>query len=177
MSSRLVIIAVGPNQPGMANKVLELIVELGGEVLETRMSVLSSEFALIMEVGGPWNVLAKLEHLLPSRAQNLNMITLIKRTEHKHSPTADELCQITVNTIEHKDTIQQMTQFFSQQAINVEEMNCRVDPASAVKPYAGQVRMMIRKPSTLSIDELRKDLEQFCEDNHLKASLNPLRPA
>jgi len=64
MESFLVITALGKDKPGIIDKLAKTVVECSCNVIDSRMSVLGGEFAVMLMVSGKWNRLAKLEDTL-----------------------------------------------------------------------------------------------------------------
>ncbi len=66
MSSYLVVSALGENQKGLVNELASLASSSGCNIVDSRMTLLGNEFAVIMLLKGEWNALAKMEHHLPA---------------------------------------------------------------------------------------------------------------
>jgi glycine cleavage system transcriptional repressor len=61
MNQLIAISANGNDRTGLVYDLTRVIVECGGNILESRMTALGNEFAVLMLVGGNWHTLAKLE--------------------------------------------------------------------------------------------------------------------
>ena len=177
MSSRLVISAIAPNQPGMANKITRLISDLGATILESRMTVMGNEFAVIMEVGGEWNALAKLEHQLPAKAQSLNLITMFKRTDKAPAEERAAPYRVRIITLEDKGVTSEITEFFAEKKINIEEMNCHTYHAPHTGTLMGEIKMTVSISVDASLAKIKRDFEELCTKRNLDANIEPLQTA
>jgi len=175
MTARLILSAIAPNKPGMANNIVNLIHEAGATILESHMSVMSQEFAVIMEVAGPWNALAKLEHQLPSKAPQLGMLTMLKRSEK--TPEANDLTpyRVIITTLEDRGVIKALTEFFYSHQINIEELNCRTYLAPHSEETMGEIKLTVTVPSSVDIEMVRSNFVQFAESYNLDANISPLK--
>jgi len=57
MESYLVITALGEDKPGIVDKLSQTVAECGCNVVDSRMTVLGGEFAVIQLISGKWNEL------------------------------------------------------------------------------------------------------------------------
>ena len=67
-NNHLVLSALGEDKPGLINELSRCVLNSGCSILDSRMAVLGGDFALLLQVGGNWNNLAKLETQLPGPA-------------------------------------------------------------------------------------------------------------
>ncbi|WP_144393421.1 glycine cleavage system protein R [Pleionea sediminis] len=175
MSARLVISAIGSNRRGIANELAHIIQEFGATILEGHMTVMSKEFAVIIEVTGPWNALAKLEHQLPLRAHQLGLLTMLKRTESLEENKQTTAYRVTISTVEDRGIIKRLTQFFSDNKINIDELNCRTYLAPHSEDLMGEVKLTVTMPDDFNVEEIRTKFEQFCLDENLSGIITPLK--
>jgi len=79
MKQLLVISAVGHDRPGLVHDLAKRILDCGGNVVESRMVALGSEFAMLLLVSGNWHTLARLESELGKRAPDDAMLVSVRR--------------------------------------------------------------------------------------------------
>jgi glycine cleavage system transcriptional repressor len=175
MSTTLIISAIAPNRPGMANDIAHLIQEFGTTILESHMTVMSNEFTVIMEVTGPWNALAKLEHQLPMKAHKLGMLTMLKRSDKLAEEPKWTAYRVIISDVKDRGIINQVTSFFAESHVNIEEVNCRTFLAPQSEALNGELKMTVTLDKTQPFDELRSKFEQFCKVSNLKAEITPLK--
>ncbi|WP_304439955.1 ACT domain-containing protein, partial [Oleiphilus sp. HI0061] len=61
----LVISSIGTDKPGIVNELAKACSTNQCNIIDSRMTVLGGEFAVIMMVSGAWDAIAKLEASLP----------------------------------------------------------------------------------------------------------------
>jgi len=61
MKQHLAVSAIGSDRTGMVHELTRVISESGGNISESRMANLGTEFAMLLLVSGNWHALAKLE--------------------------------------------------------------------------------------------------------------------
>ena len=71
MSSLIVISALGSDRPGIVEALSGAVLAREGNILDSRMTVLGGEFAVLMLVSGQEDALAQLEHDRASLEQAL----------------------------------------------------------------------------------------------------------
>jgi glycine cleavage system transcriptional repressor len=82
-NNHLVISALGKDKPGIVDKLARAIYELDCNISDSRMTVLGGEFAIILLVEGPWNLLAKLEDQVPDLQERLGLTITVQQTEER----------------------------------------------------------------------------------------------
>ncbi|MEE4246185.1 MAG: ACT domain-containing protein [Kangiellaceae bacterium] len=174
MSKRLIISAIAPNQPGMASRITQLIEQAGACIEESHMTVMSNEFALIMELSGPHNVLVRLEHQLPTQAQQLGMLTTLKRSDKSNSAQPATPYRVIVTKVDDRQTINRLTNFFAEHKINIEEINCRTLLAPHSEEMTGEIKMTITPSNDLLAEQIRTKFNQLCTELKLSAEISPL---
>lgn len=175
MSHYLVVSALGADQPGIVTELTGLATDAGCNIADSRMSVLGSEFALIMMLGGEWNALAKFEHSLPALAQKLGLTTMLKRTSLPAPQITLVPYDCHVVGLDTPGIVCEMANFFSAQAINIVAL--ATDNYAAPHTGAPMVRlfMTINIPKEIHIADLREQFLMFCDDLNLDAIMEPAK--
>ena len=88
MKQHLAVSAIGSDRTGMVHELTRVISECGGNISESRMASLGTEFAMLLLVSGNWHALAKLETELKRLAETGNLSVHLKRTEPR-APRTD----------------------------------------------------------------------------------------
>src|SRR5215472_15019125 len=73
MKQHLAVSAIGSDRTGMVHELTRVISESGGNISESRMANLGTEFAMLLLVSGNWHALAKLETELKRLAETSNL--------------------------------------------------------------------------------------------------------
>jgi glycine cleavage system transcriptional repressor len=173
--NQLVISALGRDRPGIINRLSEAVMNAGCNVQDTRMTVMGSEFSLLMMVSGPWNAVAKLESQLASLEEELDLSVMTRRTEKR--PPAGNLLPYAVEVVslDHPGIVNQLAGFFSTRGINIEDMVTSSYAAAHTGTPMFSVNMSVGIPADVHIARLRQEFLDFCDDMNLDAVIEPIR--
>jgi len=169
----LVVTAVGKDHPGIVDRLSMAIVDSGCNIMDSRMTVLGGEFAVLLLVAGKWNALAKLENALSGLKDELALHIQTKRTEIARY--SDKLLgyRVEVVAIDHPGIVYQIASFFSAREINIRELVT----SSYSAPHTGtpmfSLDMIIDVPAQIRIASLREEFLEFCDDLNMDAILEP----
>lgn len=113
MSQHLVVTAVGTNRPGIVNQLTQLVSSCGCNIVDSRMALFGSEFTLIMLVSGAHNAIIQIETRLPVRAQELQLLTVLKKTSPHELIDYSHTAVLQLTLPDATGVISKVTQFIS----------------------------------------------------------------
>jgi len=113
MSQHLVVTAVGTNRPGIVNQLTQLVSSCGCNIVDSRMALFGSEFTLIMLVSGSHNAIIQIETRLPVSAQELQLLTVLKKTSRHELIDYSHTAVLQLTLPDAPGVISQVTQFIS----------------------------------------------------------------
>ncbi len=171
----LVLTACGPDRPGLVDVLSEHIVESGSQIDESRMSVLGSEFAILMLITGNWNALAKLEAMTSRLEEKLGLRIHTNRTLQRAQSEAYVPYAIEVVTLNRSGVVNEVAHFFALRNINIEDVFTSTYPAPHTGTCMFSLHMTIAVPGDLSLAGLRGEFMDFCDDLNLDAILAPVK--
>ena len=132
-----------------------------------------SEFALILMVSGNWDAIAKLETMIPSLEEQLELTIVSKRTDPRDS-TKDKIpYEVEVVALDHPGIVNEVAKFFSEQGLNIENMETDCYAAAHTGTPMFSINMVVSLPADISIAQLRDDFTEFCDDLNLDGSMEP----
>ena len=117
MSQLIVISAVGSARTGVVQDLTKVILSCGGNIEESRMTTLGSEFAMLLLVSGNWATLNKLEQGLNKLSDGSNLAVSIRQTDAK--PTAKDLMPYAVDivSLDQQGIVFNLANFFASRNI------------------------------------------------------------
>ncbi len=174
MQNLLVISAIAPNRPGIADEITDLIMYCGCNIQESKMKSMGNTFSLVLMASGEWNAIAKLEHVLPTKAHSMGMTTMLQRTEPQMPECAGLPYRVKIVALNNQGITKKVTAFFAEQAINIEQMSCDTYSAQLNNTPIAEIKLTISVPKIITISTLRDDFKGFCEEYNLDASFNPI---
>lgn len=171
----LVISAIGSDRPGLVDQMTQPIHENSGNILDSRMTVLGGEFAILMLVEGGWDTIARLEELVPTLQESLGLTITTKRTETKPTDKPVLPYMVSVVALDHPGIVNQLSSFFSNRQINIQSLETDSYHAAHTGTPMFAVNMNVQIPAEQSIVALRTEFFEFCDGLNLDAILEPLK--
>ena len=171
----LVVSALGTDRPGLVNTLTEAIAECGGNINDSRMTVLGGEFAIIMLLAGSWDAIAKIENLLPRLQDKLKLTIISKRTELRKGLGNALSYMVEVVAMDHPGIVHEVANFFSNRRVNIEDLNTASYPAPHTGTPMFSMTMTISVPAEMSIAALRGDFMDMCDELNLDAIMGPVK--
>ena len=87
MNELIVISALGSDKPGIVQALSGAVLERGGNILDSRMTVLGGEFAILMLVSGSADAISRLEQDGTALEGDLGLTLILRRTRARLSST------------------------------------------------------------------------------------------
>lgn len=175
MNKSLVISALGNDKPGIVNELSKAILDQGGNISESRMTVLGGEFAMMLLVTGNNECIDNIISKLEETGQNLNLTLIAKETQSQESNDKRLPYQITVVSMDHPGIVHNISDFLSNRDLNIEEIETKTYPAAHTGTPMFSLDMTISVPADSSVRSLRDEFIIFCDDLNLDASLESKR--
>ncbi|MDH5736909.1 MAG: glycine cleavage system protein R [Gammaproteobacteria bacterium] len=170
MNKHIVITAVGKDRPGIVNDVSKVILNLGGNISDSHMSVLGGEFALHALVSGAEQAIASIEKELTTMQNQYGLSILIKHTEPKQA-IASSLLLIKVVSLDQPGIVHEISDYLADRSINIEEMETSSYAAAHTGTQMFQLDIQARAPDALDIDQFCDRFVEFCNEISLDASI------
>jgi len=175
MKKYLVLSAIGNDRPGIVRELSKAILDSGGNVEDSRMTVLGGEFALILLVSGHWSAVAKLENQIPALQKKLELTLVARHTEPRPARANMMPYVVDVVAMDHPGIVHDVADFFASHDINIEEMSSWTYPAAHTGTPMFSLNMTVSVPADLNIGQLREEFTRFCDSLNLDATLEPAR--
>lgn len=170
----LVITALGSNQADLVYKFTKMIADCSCNILNTRMTGMEAEFAMILLVSGNWSGIAKLEAAIPAIERELNITTSIRRTSAKTHSHQSMIYVVHVITIDRSSILLNLANFLFQQGIDIEDINSYTYQAKNGTRMA-DITMHINISLYTNIPNLREKFMVLCDSLNIDAGMEPLR--
>jgi glycine cleavage system transcriptional repressor len=171
----LVVAALGRDHPGLVKALSQAVLDCGCSISDSRMTVLGSEFALIMLLSGTWNAIAKIEDLLPRLQEKLGLTITSRRTESRSGAGNIIPYAVEVVAMDHPGIVHDISNFFAERSINVEDLYTSVYQAPHTGAPMFSLHMTVGVPGEMSIANLRGEFMDFCDALNLDAMLAPVK--
>ncbi len=171
MENNLVISALGNDKAGIVNELSKAILDQGGNISESRMTVLGGEFAMMLLVTGSQECINNIISKLEKTGEKLNLTLIAKETQPQKINQKRLPYQITVVSMDHPGIVHDISDFLSSRHLNIEEIETKTYPAAHTGTPMFSLDMIIGVPAESSVKSLRDEFITFCDDLNLDASL------
>ena len=175
MNKSLVISALGDDKPGIVNELSKTILNQGGNISDSRMTVLGGEFAMMLLVSGSQECIDNIISKLEETGENLNLTLIAKETQTLDSNQKRLPYLINVVSMDNPGIVHNISDFLSSRNLNIEEIETKTYPAAHTGTTMFSLDMVISVPANSSVKTLRDEFITFCDDLNLDASLESKR--
>src|SRR6187549_1705105 len=124
----IVISALGSDRTGLVYDLTRIVLDCNGNIVDSRMTALGSEFAMLLLVSGNWHALAKLETELKRLAEGTSLSIHLKRTEPRAARTDMLPYSIDVVCLDQSGIVSGLSGFFATRGIDIAEVSTRSYP-------------------------------------------------
>jgi glycine cleavage system transcriptional repressor len=175
MKQLIVINAIGSDRTGLVYDLTRAVADCGGNILESRMSALGTEFAMLLLVAGNWHTPAKLEAELKKLTDASGITATLRKTEAR-APRPDVVTYtVDVVCLDQPGIVYNLAGFFSSRGIDIAELSTRSYAAAHTGAPMFAVQMVIHIPNRIHIAALREEFLDLCDQMNLDAILEPMK--
>lgn len=170
---QLVVSILGSNKTGIANEICRLVSHCNCNLIDSRITVMGSEFTANLLLAGTWNALAKFEASLPAFEQKHQLRSLTRRTNPREQQLDILPYSIYITAISHQSVTAQVTQFFAEQNININDIYITnyMTPLSSIRMIS--VTLSVSVPLAIALADFRENLMLFCDEQNYDVILEP----
>lgn len=171
MTKKLVISALGADRPGIVDELSNIIYTHALNIEDSRMSVLGGEFAILLLISGEQSAIDSLQKQAAEIEKSLQMSLLLKPTTESNAISNAVPYSVEVAALDNPGIVRNIASFFSNQNINI--VNMQTEKYSA--PHTGSpmfaLHMTIGISAETNIAKLRDAFMDVCDDLNLDAEL------
>ena len=174
MSQLIVLSAIGSDRAGVVQDITEVILNCGGNIEESRMTTLGSEFAMLMLVSGNWHTLNRLEKGLQKLGDD-NLTFAIRKTGERQVKEDRMPYAVDVVSLDHEGIVFNLASFFAAHDIEIADVATRSYAAAHTGAAMFAVQMAVNVPSSIHIAQLREEFLELSDRLNLDAILEPVK--
>jgi glycine cleavage system transcriptional repressor len=175
MKQLIALSAIGSDRTGMVHDLTRVIADCGGNIVESRMSALGSEFTMALLVSGNWHSLAKIETEIKKLGEGGELAVQMRRTEQR-AVRADMLpYSVDIVCLDQSGIVSSVSGFFSSRGIDIGELDTRSYAAAHTGAPMFSLRLVVNVPSRIHLGVLREEFMDFCDHLNLDAILEPVK--
>jgi len=162
-----IITAIGSDRPGIVSEMTSLIATYGGNVEESRMSKMGSDFAIIMLV----RVLGKYNDSLEVALNSVADLAISIKETQGHERLNNKY-KISLNGADNEGIVNVLSKYFADNLINISEMETNISSAPMSGTPLFNLSAYIVLPEKLKEKNIRKELETIAQKLSVEISLD-----
>lgn len=172
----LVISALGPNPMELTNVLCRASLESRCSIVSTRLSRHGEFSALVLQVTGSWDALARLESGLPGLGKKHDFNISFNRSAAGETRPQSLPYVAYVSAVYRPDILNELCQFFSDHKVELEAMTCDTYQAPQTGGTMLNATLTVILPPGTQISWLRDQFLDFADALNLDALIEPWRP-
>lgn len=174
--TQLVVLSViGTDRAGVVNDLSKVILECGGNIEESRMTALGTEFAMLLLVSGNWATVGKLEKALNKLAKDKPLTVSLRKTNERVNDEDRMPYGVDIVSLDQPGIVFNLSSFFARHNIEISDLSTRRYAAAHTGSQMFSVQMTVDVPASLSISQLRDEFIELCDQLNLDAILEPVK--
>jgi glycine cleavage system transcriptional repressor len=164
--------AIGPDRPGLVKAVSTAVHRAGANIEDSRMSILGSEFALVMLYSGSASEVEAAENACEALGRELGLKFLFQDTRRAEAG-GFVVFRLRVSGLDHPGIVESVTSALEKRGINLASLSTHIAhlPLTGTPMFVLDAELQI--PAKTSLAELRRELSEMCERENLDLSLEP----
>lgn len=175
MTQLIVLSAIGTDRPGVVNDLSKVILDCGGNIEESRMTALGTEFAMLLLVSGNWHTLGKLEASLDKLGKSRNLSVSIRKTGVREREEESMPYAVDVVCLDQPGIVFHLANFFAARNVEIADLATRRYAAPHTGSPMFAVQMTVNVPASMHISQLRDEFMELCDRVNLDAILEPVK--
>jgi glycine cleavage system transcriptional repressor len=170
----VIVTSIGTDRPGIVAELSGWILEHGGNIEDSRMSLLGGEFATLVLVSGEAGFAEALQKSCSSFEQQHNLTIFTKRVSSKPAaPAASHVRYILKATsLDHPGIVHQVSELLRQRSVNIVSAETHTTPAPFTAAPVFQFEMTIDVPGTMTGEQLSDELRELGSRDNIEFTLS-----
>lgn len=175
MEKLLAVTAIGKDRTGLVRDVSHAITSAGGSILQSRMTTLGREFAMLALVSANWHAIKKVEEALVTLTNQSELTVTVRATEERDQPAVAAPYNVDIVAIDQEGIVAGLAGFFATRDIEIADLNTRRYNAAHTGAAMFSIQMAVNIPSRVHLAGLREEFHEFCEERNLDAIIEPIQ--
>lgn len=169
---QLAVTAIGPDRAGLIRDLSGIVTGAAGNILESRMIALGSEFAILMLISGNWHAVGKIREKLDA-LQTAGEMTVTIRDSAPRTGVSAAPYTIDVVSLDHEGIVLGLSNFFAARGLEIAELTSRRYNAPHTGAAMFNVQLTVNIPAEVVIAGLREEFFDYCDGENLDAIMEP----
>ena len=175
--NQLVLVALSSDRVGLVAQLTGIIREQGGNVEDSRMAALGSEFGIMLLVSGTDEQLQAIESRASARCSDAGMSIVARRTEPAATSSRDRATAlVTVSALDHEGIVHAVADAIQRMGVSIASMQTASYPAPLSGAPLFRLEASLELPSGMSVDAVQTALAEVAEQENLDVKVRASSP-
>jgi glycine cleavage system transcriptional repressor len=171
-----VLTAIGDDRPGLVAEVTRYVLERGGNLEDSRMVNLHGQFAMMMLVAGPDEVIDRVLEGVSQLEREAGVHAELRIAEADRQPAVSAAMPYKLNTwaMDHPGLMRSIAELLGGLGVNIESVETTLRPAPYTNAPLFEMELVVSVPERTPVAELREALGRVCDDLNIDWRLEAL---
>lgn len=175
MEKLLAVTVIGADRTGLVRDVTRTISNAGGSIMQSRMTTLGSEFAMVALVAANWHSIKKVQEALDELSASADLTISFRATEERQSKAPAAPYNVDIVAMDQEGIVAGLAAFFATRNIEIADLNTRQYNAAHTGAAMFSVQIAISVPAAIHLATLRDEFHEYCEEQNLDAIIEPIQ--
>ena len=175
--SNLILSLMGSEPSGVLHALSKLCKTCHCLIRETQASSMGETLAIVMQIQGSWNAVAKLETQLPLLEKKWGCQIQHRRLENAFMPLPGLAYTAQIIALDRIGILSEFTKFFQQRKIPLQQVLAQSYQTNRTSTALCNISATAILPQSMNIPALREQFMLYCEELNLDGILEPQKLA
>jgi len=168
--------AIGTDRPGLVDEVTRYVLERGGNLEDSRMVNLHGQFAMMMLVTGPDEVIGRLQDGLGALKRQTLVHAELHSADMDPGGASAKAMPYRLNTwaMDHPGLMQSIAHLLGELGVNIESVDTSLRPAPYTNTPLFEMELIVSLPALTPVSGLREALGRHCDELNIDWQLTAL---
>ena len=163
-----IISAIGSDRPGIVSELTGIITNHGGNIEESRMTRLGSDFVIFMLV----SLDPKWEESLVVSLQAIKNISITTKKTDSNTVIKGKVCKIELNGADNEGIVNVLSNYLSEKSMNIQDINTHISNAPITGTPLFNLKAITELPENLNLSDIQSDLNQISQKLGVEITVN-----
>jgi glycine cleavage system transcriptional repressor len=177
MNRYAVLMASGPDRPGLVENISKYILQCGCNIEDSRMAILGGEFAMLILVTGEEAAVGKLLKGAKKAGQRAGLAVQARQTKAPSAaaPKGTIPYELAAFSMDHPGIVQRIASFLAERRINIRALDTSVTNAPVTGLPLFSLRAAVDMPAVQNVSDIRRGLEEIAGRENIDIELKPVK--
>jgi glycine cleavage system transcriptional repressor len=172
----LVLVALGPDRPGLVAEVTHYVTERGGNIEDSRMATLGGEFGVMMLVSGNGDEIAKIARETASleASTGLHLLTRDTKSAEEHRKIQAIPCVILCDALDNQGIVRAVSSAIHKLGLNIVSLETTAYEAPVTGSPLFRLEAQCDVPRGITIAKVRAAMAEVAERENIDVEVKAL---